>query len=144
MDPDERRIEAQKLRRQSLQIVASFLGPLVAVAIAFVTIGAQLSAQAEATRNQLLAQTGSAGECKRLAAVEDGFWTSYDTDSQSFCEEWFREPRPPSVEVQRELVQQLVDHPDRWQEIAAMWKAIYPNQPWVEQVLAAFLQAEAS
>ena len=45
--------------------------------------------------------------------------------------------------MQRELVQQLIDHPSRWAEIAAMWGEIYPDQLWIDRVVAAFLEAQA-
>ena len=69
MNAEERQLEERKLRRQSWQVAASFLSPVVAVGIAFITLGAELRTQAESAHNQLLAQTGTAGECKRASCL---------------------------------------------------------------------------
>jgi hypothetical protein len=150
------RLEERKLRQHSWQVAAALAAAAIAVVAIWLQLNAQTSAdraQAEAARTQLLAQAGSAGECKRLASLDsiEASWPTYGEsfwgnsfDVEGFCTDWFREPRPPSIEVQRDLVQQLADHPERWQEISAMWEALYPSQPWVNHVVAAFLDGHAA
>jgi hypothetical protein len=101
-------------------------------------------------RAALLAQTGSRGEC---LAVGDTFTGPYPETpvgqmaeaSRDFeealndlCNAVAEDPeQPPGIEVQRELVAQLIEHPKQREEILALWRAIYDADEWIDRVEAA-------
>jgi hypothetical protein len=162
VDDETRVLEERKLRLQGKQVWASFLGPLVAVVGAFLAFRGNLEAQATATQAQADAQTfqtlaesgdrlclesGSPlfpldspspapGEVSgETPALDSGFGTSSfwpDVDLNEVCRRYV--DTPPSLSVQRELIQQLVDHPDQSETILLMWRATYEADDWIQNI----------
>ena len=141
MDPDAKAFEEERLRVLRRQVWMATIAPIAAALIAvggvWLTIRGQLEAQSRAatleseTRSaQALAETGIvACELGPVLYESAGFSDLFDNTFQEFCPE-----QPPSVAVQRQLIQQLSEHPGQRAQILAMWRAVYEADDWIDEI----------
>lgn len=163
MDPEQRLLEDKKLHVQGWQVAASFLAPVAVVVGVWLTIRGNLTAQARAAEAQAqvqaaqaLAESGDAFCVEGLVETQPSPGPSptppifgepsptpdllYKTefifgdgfDFGEFCSRYVEQP--PSLTVQRELIQQLVEHPRQSEQILAMWRAIYEAEGWIDEI----------
>jgi hypothetical protein len=146
--------EAER-RVQWAQVLASVLSPIMAGVFAVIlltrTIDANFRvqqrselAQARIAAAQTLAETG-ATTC--AIAVVDGFFSGGLNEVGEIsalplsCEDEVIAVTVPSVpvqrELQRELIRQLIDHPEQQAAIFAMWRTIYGPDTWIESIESA-------
>ena len=140
-------------RQLALQRTQMWLSEMVPVVVALIAVWGvtRTIADSQRARDEAAAQEAQALEAQTLAesgsaacSFGEDFWTEVPT----FEEAWGSfdsvcDGTSPSPAVQRELIQQLIEHPDQRDEILAVWRTVYPLQGWVDQVEHA-LQAATS
>ncbi len=137
IDPEEKQLELRKLKIQRSQVVVSLLGPLIAVFVLWFSIRGDLAAAREAAEREAVQVAAETGErlCVPNMEGDDELLTSNilaQLDLDTFCEKF--SARAPSYSVQRELIAQLVDHPKEREFIISMWKVVYEEDAWIDQI----------
>ncbi len=134
-------IEQEKLRLQNKQIHLTWLSAVIAAISPIVTIGVVLwSIQANsdiATAAQITQLLADTGERICVPGIEsDSLLGSTNVEELSdllasleledFCEAFT--DRPPSLAIQRELIQQLIEHPKQRSVIIDLWRSVYERE----------------
>lgn len=135
MDEKEAELARKKLRIEWLQVFAALLGPAIAAGVLWVTFRGELQAEREVQAEQVATDIGENLCVPNVEEERDELLNApilRDRGLSDFCTIFTR--RAPSLAVQKELITQLIEHPKNRAAILAMWRAIYEEEAWIDQI----------
>jgi hypothetical protein len=144
IEQEKLRLQKHQMRLTWLTVVIAALSPIVTIWVVLSSIRANSDIATAAQITQLLADTGEricvpdieSDSLLGSTNVEELSELLASLELESFCQAFTN--RPPSLAVQMQLIQQLIEHPKQRSVIIDLWRSVYEKEvdgeDWLDSI----------